>query len=139
VLAGAAAANPGLSPESALLAVVLFLWTPPHFWALAIVLHEDYAAAGVPMLPVVRGDAAAARVILLNTVALCAVSLLPFLFEMGWVYLASALAGGGYFVLRSAQLVASPTRKAALRCFVASIVQLSAVLLGAMADVYVRM
>ncbi len=138
VLAGAAAADPGLSPESALLAVVLFLWTPPHFWALAIVLHKDYEAAGVPMLPVVKGDAVAARVILVNTVALVAVSLLPFLFAMGWIYLAGALAGGAYFILRSVQLVASPTQKTAMRCFLASLVQLSAVLLAAMADVFLR-
>lgn len=138
VLAGAAAADPGLSPDSALLAMVLFLWTPPHFWALAIALHKDYANAGVPMLPVVKGDAAAARVILLNTVLLCAVSLLPFLFSMGWIYLCGALAGGTYFVYRSAQLVASPTREAALKCFVASLFQLSAVLLAAMVDVFAR-
>ncbi len=139
VLAGAAAADPGLSPESALLAVVLFLWTPPHFWALAIVLHKDYAAAGVPMLPVVKGDAAAARVILINTVALAAVSLLPFLYDMGWIYFAGALAGGSWFVFRSAQLVASPTTRAAMQCFLASLVQLSLLLLAAMADVYARM
>ena len=138
VLAGAAAADPGLSPESALLAVVLFLWTPPHFWALAIVLHKDYEAAGVPMLPVVKGDAVAARVILVNTVALVAVSLLPFLFAMGWIYLAGALAGGAYFIFRSVQLVVSPTQKTAMRCFLASLVQLSAVLLAAMADVFLR-
>lgn len=138
VLAGAAAASPGLSPESALLALVLFLWTPPHFWALAIALHKDYENAGVPMLPVVKGDAAAARVILINTVVLCAVSLLPFLFDMGWIYLAGALAGGLYFVYRSIQLVATPTRSAAMKCFAASLVQLSAVLLAAMVDVFTR-
>lgn len=102
-------------------------------------LHEDYAAAGVPMLPVVKGDAAAARVILVNTVALAVVSLLPFLYDMGWIYLAGALAGGGWFVFRSAQLVASPTTRAAMRCFLASLVQLSLLLLAAMADVYARM
>ena len=138
VLAGAAAANPGISPESALLAVVLFLWTPPHFWALAIVLHQDYENAGVPMLPVVKGDAAAARVILLNTIVLCAVSLLPFLFSMGWIYLLGALAGGSYFIYSAARLVATPTRAAAIKCFVASLVQLSVVLLAAMVDVFTR-
>nr|MBP9034636.1 UbiA family prenyltransferase [Pseudomonadales bacterium] len=102
------------------------------------VLHKDYEAAGVPMLPVVKGDAVAARVILVNTVALVAVSLLPFLFAMGWIYLAGALAGGAYFILRSVQLVASPTQKTAMRCFLASLVQLSAVLLAAMADVFLR-
>ena len=63
VLAGAAAVSPAPGPEALWLAVVLFLWTPPHFWSLAIVWREDYAAAGVPMLPVVVGDARAARAI----------------------------------------------------------------------------
>ncbi len=139
VLAGAAAADPGLSPESALLAVVLFLWTPPHFWALAIVLHKDYEAAGVPMLPVVKGDAVAARVILVNTVVLVAVSLLPFLFAMGWIYLAGALAGGGLLHLpQRCNWLSRPRRRLRMRCFLASLVQLSAVLLAAMADVFLR-
>jgi protoheme IX farnesyltransferase len=61
VLAGASAVDPGLAPAPVILAVVLFLWTPPHFWSLATALREDYARAGVPMLPVVMGDAGAAR------------------------------------------------------------------------------
>src|SRR5512132_904782 len=77
VLAGAAAVTPALSPEALLLALVLFLWTPPHFWSLAIAYRDDYAAAGVPMLPVVKGDRAAARAIFLHTLALTAVSLAP--------------------------------------------------------------
>ncbi len=52
VLAGAAAVDPALSPQAWLLTIVLFLWTPPHFWSLAIAFRDDYAAAGVPMLPV---------------------------------------------------------------------------------------
>ena len=58
MLAGAAAVDPQLGALPLLLALVLFLWTPPHFWSLAIANHDDYAAAGVPMLPVVVGDAA---------------------------------------------------------------------------------
>ncbi|MBT3333882.1 MAG: protoheme IX farnesyltransferase, partial [Rhodospirillaceae bacterium] len=90
VLAGVAAADPDLATAPVLLAVVLFLWTPPHFWSLAMALHKDYAAAKVPMLPVVIGDGPAARVILAHTVALVALSLLPFFFGMGWLYLAGA-------------------------------------------------
>ena len=91
VLAGAAAIAPGAPPAVPLvLAVVLFLWTPPHFWSLAIACHEDYRAARVPMLPVVVGDARCARVILAHTVALVALSFLPLAFGMGWIYGAGA-------------------------------------------------
>ena len=90
VLAGAAAVDPALAPVPLILALVLFLWTPPHFWSLATALHKDYAAAGVPMLPVVIGDAAAARVILGHTVALSLLALAPFWLGMGWLYLAGA-------------------------------------------------
>ena len=84
-----------------LLALVLFLWTPPHFWSLAIANHADYAAAGVPMLPVVVGPERAARVVLHSTVALVVASLLPGLFGAGWIYLAGAAAGGAYFLLKA--------------------------------------
>jgi protoheme IX farnesyltransferase len=134
VLAGAAAVDPGLSPAPVILAVVLFLWTPPHFWSLATALHEDYARAGVPMLPVVMGDAACAKIILAHTVALSLVALLPALYGMGWIYLAAALAGGALFTWRSVRLVQSPTRREALRNFLASLVQLTLLLAGAMLD-----
>ena len=70
VLAGAAAVNPQIGALPLLLALVLFLWTPPHFWSLAIAGQADYAAAGVPMLPVVVGTPRAARVVLHSTLAL---------------------------------------------------------------------
>lgn len=88
VLAGAAAVDPAPSWAPIIFAVVLFLWTPPHFWSLSMVLHKDYAAAGVPMLPVVVGDGIAAKVIYGHTLALVALSLLPFFFGLGWIYLA---------------------------------------------------
>jgi protoheme IX farnesyltransferase len=134
VLVGASAADPGLSPTSALLAIVLFLWTPPHFWALAIAQKSDYEAAGVPMLPVVRGDQATARVILANTLLLVGVSLLPALFDMGWVYLTCAVLGGGYFLYRSLLLALEPTHRAAIRCFLASLLQLALLMAGAILD-----
>jgi protoheme IX farnesyltransferase len=86
VLAGAAAVDPHLGAAPLTLAVVLFLWTPPHFWSLAIAFQEDYAAVGVPMLPVVVGEAIAAWVILAHTLALVALSLLPVAFGLGWAY-----------------------------------------------------
>jgi protoheme IX farnesyltransferase len=135
VLAGAAAVSPTPGPEAIALATVLFLWTPPHFWALAIACRQDYAAAGVPMLPVVVGDARAARAIYASAWLLVAASLVPFLFSMGITYLASAAAGGAFFLLRCNALVQRPGRETARAAFLASLVQLSAVLLGAMADV----
>ena len=138
VLAGAAAVNPVPGPEALALAVVLFLWTPPHFWALAIACRQDYAAAGVPMLPVVVGDARAARAIYASAWLLVLVSLVPGLFGLGAIYLASAAAGGAFFLLRCRTLVQRPGREAARAAFLASLVQLSAVLLGAMADVALR-
>ena len=134
VLAGASAIDPALSPAPVVLAVVLFLWTPPHFWSLATALHKDYAAAGVPMLPVVVGDALAARVILGHTLVLVLLSLLPALLGMGWIYLAGAALGGAYFVQKSLRLVREPGPKAAMANFFASLVQLGLLLFAAIAD-----
>ncbi len=134
VLAGAAAADPTLNSSSILLALVLFLWTPPHFWSLAIALHKDYEAANVPMLPVIVGDARAAKIILFNTLLLVGVSILPFFYEMGWTYLVLASAGGAYFIYKNLQLIKVTNKKTAMGCFFASLVQLTAVLVGAMID-----
>ena len=135
VLAGAAAVSAQPGPTALALAVVLFLWTPPHFWSLAIACRDDYAAAGVPMLPVVVGNARAARAIFAGAALLVAASFVPVLFDLGVIYFAAALAGGLFFLLRCRALVQRPGREAARAAFLASLVQLSAVLLGAMADV----
>lgn len=135
VLAGAAVVDPGLGPIPIILAMVLFLWTPPHFWSLAIAKHKDYAAAGVPMLPVVKGDSAAAKAVLWNAVLLVSVSVLPFFYGLGWLYLIGALTGGGYFIYRAAQLAKNPTPKTAIISFLASLVQLIVLLIFAVLDV----
>ena len=135
VLAGAAAASTTPGPEALSLAVVLFLWTPPHFWSLAIACREDYAAAGVPMLPVVVGDARAAKAILASAALLVGASLVPAAFGLGPAYFAAAASGGLYFLLRCRALVLRPGRETARRAFRASLVQLCAVLFGAMLDV----
>ena len=135
VLAGAAAVTPVPGPEALALAVVLFLWTPPHFWALAIACRDDYAAANVPMLPVVVGEARAARAIYASAWLLVLASLVPAFFSLGTIYLASAAAGGGFFLLRCRTLAQQPGRATARAAFLASLVQLAAVLFGAMADV----
>lgn len=135
VLAGAAAVDPSLTPVPAILAIVLFFWTPSHFWSLAIAQRDDYVAAGVPMLPVVVGNDRAAQVVLLNTVVLITASILPFFFGLGWIYLVGAVTGGGYFLYRNLQLVANPTPRSAMTCFFASLVQLSTLLTAAVIDV----
>lgn len=138
VLAGAAAVSPVPGPESLALAVVLFLWTPPHFWSLAIACREDYAAAGVPMLPVVVGEARAARAIFTGAALLVGASLVPAAFGLGWIYLAAALSGGAWFLLKCLLLLERPGRETARASFRASLFQLCAVLLGAMCDVALR-
>lgn len=135
VLAGAAAVDPSFGPLPVLLALVLFLWTPPHFWSLAIVIRDQYAAAGVPMLPVIKGDKKAARIILGHTILLVVVSLIPVFYGLGWIYLVGALAGGLYFVAKSVQLVREPTKKAAMANFVASLVQFSVLMVALMVEV----
>lgn len=134
VLAGAAVVDPALGPVPVILAIVLFLWTPPHFWSLAIAKHKDYAAVGVPMLPVMVGNAIAARAVLGNTLLLAGMSVLPFFFGLGWFYLFGALAGGGYFVYRSLLLVWNPSPANGMRAFFASLVQLLTLLVFAVLD-----
>jgi len=134
VLAGAAAVAPGLSPVPIILALVLFLWTPPHFWSLATVLHQEYRGAGVPMLPVVAGDRVAAWAILGHTVALVLLSLLPVAYGMGPIYLVGAGSGGTYFIMTSVALVRRPGVAAARNNFRASLMQLSLLLLAAIVD-----
>jgi len=136
ILAGAAAVDPGLAPAPVILAVVLFLWTPPHFWSLAFRYREEYAQAGVPMLPVVVSEATAARVILAHTVLLVALSLLPVLYGMGWIYLLGALTGGGWFVRTSIGLARRPSAETAMTNFHASLLQLSLLLVAAILDAW---
>ncbi len=138
VLAGAAAADPTLGPLPLLLALVLFLWTPPHFWSLAIANRADYAAAGVPMLPVVVGTERAARIVFASTAALVAASLLPLAFGAGPIYALGAAGGGFHFLRKSWLLAARPERATAMGSFFASLIQLSALLVAATLDGLLR-
>jgi len=137
VLAGAAAVDPSFGPLPVLLALVLFLWTPPHFWSLAIAYRDQYASAGVPMLPVVKGDRKAARIILGHTILLVLVSLMPMYYGLSWIYLTGALSGGTYFLIKSVRLVRNPTRKTAMANFFASMVQLSLLLFALMLESFI--
>ncbi|MEN8107265.1 MAG: heme o synthase [Pseudomonadota bacterium] len=136
ILAGAAAVDPGLAPAPVILAVVLFLWTPPHFWSLAFKYKDEYAAAGVPMLPVVVNEATAARIILAHTILLVGLSLLPVMYGLGWIYLLGAAIGGGWFVWTSIGLVRSPSAQTAMINFHASLLQLSLLLVAAILDAW---
>ena len=138
VLAGAAAVSPVPGPVALALAVVLFLWTPPHFWALAIAYREDYEEAGVPMLPVVVGDARAANAVLTGAWLLIIATLVPAALGLGPVYVVAAVAGGAWFLLQCHALAAAPGPRTASKAFRASLVQLVAVLGGAMLDVALR-
>jgi protoheme IX farnesyltransferase len=134
VLAGAAAVEPGLGVEALILATVLFLWTPPHFWSLAIAERDAYAGASVPMLPVIAGNELTAKIILAHTVALATLSLIPAAMSMGPLYLLGAGSGGVLFVWTSWRLVRETSRRRAMQNFFASLVQLMLLLAGTIAD-----
>jgi len=136
VLAGAAAVMPeSPGPLPLAFAVVLFLWTPPHFWSLAIAFRDDYEAARVPMLPVVVGVPRAARAVLAGAVMLVISTLVPALFGMGIVYAATAVGTGAFLLYRSAQLAQDPSRRRAMVNFHATLIQLSLLLVAAIVDV----
>jgi len=134
VLAGSAAAGATAAPAALILAAVLFLWTPPHFWALAFACKDDYRAAGVPMLPVVIDDKASTLTILAHAVALVALSIVPAWYGLGWIYLIGAAAGGSFFVFACIRLAIDPGRVNAWRAFAASIVQLGILMVVTILD-----
>ncbi len=134
VLAGASAADPAIGSAGMLLALVLFLWTPPHFWSLAMALRDQYEAANVPMLPVVIGDAATSKIILAHTTALVTVSIVAALHNQGFIYLGAAVGGGAFFFWRSVQLVMRPGPHRAMANFFASLAQLGLLLSAAMIE-----
>ena len=130
VLAGAAAAGDYSSTAVLWLAVVLFLWTPSHFWSLAIALAEDYRRAKVPMLPVTRGVDVAVRWNLVNTLALTASTLaLAMVVNTPLLWL-GALAGSGWLLWTTLNMVRDPVRAKAMTAFKASLIQLGALLAG---------
>jgi protoheme IX farnesyltransferase len=136
---GWAAATGGVALESVLLFLIIFLWTPPHFWALALLRSGEYARAGVPMLPVVAGRAETKRQILLYTGVLVPVSLAPwFLGYAGLLFGVVAVAAGGFLALLAYRVWAAPegrpTDLAARRLFGFSIAYLFALFAGLLVD-----
>jgi protoheme IX farnesyltransferase len=132
-LVGWAAATGGLSADALYPFAIVFFWTPPHFWALSLLIKDDYARTGVPMLPVVRGESETRRQILIYALVLLAVSLLPVIGGLfGAIYLGAALPLGGSFCVLALRLRSHPTKRAALRLYLYSLVYL-ALLFAAMA------
>jgi heme o synthase len=135
-LVGWAAATGGLDGMAVYLFAIVFFWTPPHFWALSLLMKGEYERVGVPMLPVVRGEAETRRQILLYTVLLYAVTQLPFCAGgLGTIYLVASLILGGLFIGGAWLLARRADRRLALRLYLFSLAYL-ALLFGAMvADV----
>ena len=140
VLAGAAAVDPNIWLLPTLMAITLFLWTPSHFWSLAILIKDDYAKAGVPMLPVIAGDAVCAKWILGNTVLLVISALLPVLFgELGLLYAVISSGFGLRFLWLNVKLVQDPSRDLARRNFLFSMQYLAGVFLAVVSDKHVTL
>lgn len=120
-----------------LLVLIVYVWTPPHFWALAIFRREDYARAGIPMLPVTHGVAYTRWQVLLYTVLLVLVTVLPYLVGMsGPIYLVAALVLGAIFLWYAVRLLDPPDEYFAMRVFKYSIWYLAALYAALLADHY---
>jgi protoheme IX farnesyltransferase len=136
-LVGWAAVSGSLSVTPWVLFLIVFYWTPPHFWALAVRYRDDYARAGVPMLPVVAGVERTTRRMLLYTGLMVSVSLLLVpIADLRWLYLGSAFGLGGWFLVDTWLVYRDPAK--AMRLFTTSTVYLSALFAAAMVDVLVR-
>jgi heme o synthase len=140
-LVGWAAVTGDLSPLAWCLFGIIFLWTPVHFWALALLIKEDYARAGVPMLPVVRGDRATVAQIAFYTLLTIAISAMPLMLQgrdgqsaVGWIYVAAAVLLNAVLFLRSLQLYRQPDRPRARSLFHYSMIYLALLFLAMAVD-----
>ena len=134
-LVGWAAATGGLAWEALYPFTIVFLWTPPHFWALSLLIKDDYARTGVPMLPVVKGEAATRRQIVVYTVVLVLFSLIPGLTGFfGPAYLVAAAVLGGAFTWLAVTLLRAPSRPAALKLYLSSLAYLALLFCAMAAD-----
>jgi heme o synthase len=147
VIGGAAGAMPPLvawaattgtvGADALFLFAIVFFWTPPHFWALSLLMHEEYERAGVPMLPVVRGAGETRAQILLYTVVLTAWTMLPLLvpaLHFGAIFVACALVLGGAFVVLAEQLRRRADRRPALRVYLYSLSYLALLFTAGVVD-----
>jgi protoheme IX farnesyltransferase len=137
-LVGWAAATGHLSWTAVFLFAIVFYWTPAHFWALSLLMKDEYAAAGVPMMPVVRGERETRRQIVIYTLLLYAVSQLPFCAgELGGVYLAASMVLGVGFIYSALRLYRAATRRAALQLYLFSLAYLALLFASMLVDVRV--
>jgi heme o synthase len=137
-LVGWAAGTGHVTVPALLLFVIVFVWTPPHFWALALLIKDNYKAAGVPMLPVVRGERETARQIVVYSAALVGVTLLPWAWgSAGLLYLASALALGAVFVWLAERLRRETTSRRAVFLFHYSLLYLALLFVALAVDTVV--
>jgi protoheme IX farnesyltransferase len=136
-LLGWTAVTNSIDPEGLLLVLIIYTWTPPHFWALAIHRREDYAKVNLPMLPVTHGIEFTKYSILGYTILMIMVTLLPYLaFMRGWIYLLAAVLLGGYFLYKVLLLMFSSRENAAIRTFVYSINYLMLLFIAMVVDHY---
>ena len=134
---GWAAITGEVSPAALVLFLIIFAWTPPHFWALALYRKHEYAKAGIPMLPVTHGDRFTQLSVLLYTVILFACSLLPFAIRMsGWLYMVSAVVLGGVFLWYAWRLYTNYSDWLARRTFRYSILYLTLIFAALLLDHY---
>ena len=134
---GWAAVRGEAGPEAWLLCLIIFLWTPPHFWALALYRAEDYARAGLPMLPVTHGSEFTRLHVFLYTLVLFAGTLLPFAYGMsGWIYLAAAVLLGAAFIAYGFRLWRDYSDTLARKTFRFSILHLSLLFAALLVDHY---
>ncbi len=136
---GWAAMTGEVTAEALTLFLIIFAWTPPHFWALALYRREEYAKAGVPMLPVTHGEKFTRLNVLLYTIILVACSLLPFTVKLsGLIYLASALALGAGFMMYAVKIYRNYSDALARKTFRFSIIYLTALFAALLIDHYFR-
>jgi protoheme IX farnesyltransferase len=134
---GWAAMTGEVGPEALILFLIIFLWTPPHFWALALYRVEDYKKSGLPMLPVTHGNEFTRLQILLYTVLLFAACLLPFVYRMSsWLYLAVALLLSVWFTVYAWRLWRAYSDELARQTFRFSLIHLSALFAALLVDHY---
>lgn len=138
-LVGWAAATGRVELPAVLLFLIVFLWTPPHFWALSLFRRDDYARAGVPMLPVVSGEAVTRKQILLYSIVLVGSTLLLYrVGPMGVIYAISALLLGGIFLVLAVEVWRSPRPGAAVRLFGYSVIYLALLFSAMVVDKFLR-
>ena len=137
---GWAAMTGNVGPEALILFLIIFLWTPPHFWALALYRVEDYRESGLPMLPVTHGSQYTRLQILLYTIVLFAAGLLPFMYGMSsWLYLVAAVSLGAGFIAYAIALYRNYSDELSRRTFRFSLWHLSLLFLALLVDHYLFM